>query len=540
MAESGTAARISQAEIAAGIFFTFCLALFIAMLFVLGKSFPLAAWRGHTEIRVLFTQVGALRRDAPVRYNGMDLGRVQSLEIIHAARALLSRLAPLTRRDLPNLPLTEEEREQLLRVRTAGVPPAPDAGETPAVRGFRGHDPDFQTAGQSQPPAGSGVMSPEALAFDKKVRALLEGRTMVLLTLDVLSESDSRRFHEDDEYRIAGSLMGDSAVEIRTGSGAPVAVGRDGISPHEGRGDRIFLGLGGDMYTDLGKSIAQVKDILASMADIVGGEKERATIRGQVQAFESYTGRIESAAGSIETKLAQTWDNLDARLDDGGKTLGDVEAKLKDLRPKVDSALESANKSILEARESLTKSVDSAREKVRSLRKDAADRLGEWRTQAAEYKDSIPPKIRSAREWSERFILTADKIDNFLTRADDQLDKGIASTRATLAGYVVSASELEEKTYRLKRWPSSFARKPGEEAAQQEKENRVWRRDLARRQYVELRAELERLRQGLLPSATQASDRERLARVEQIIREADEQLESAAQKSGERRKKGGK
>ena len=518
VAERGTLARPSRAlyfgvpEIKAGIFLTFCLALFIGMLFVLGKFGR--AWRGHEEIRVLFNHVSALRRDAPVRYNGMDLGRVQSLKIIRLGPGLLfhasGRLPPLTPRDLPNLPLTEEEREQLARLQIADS-------------GLRIDD-----FGPPLPaPANPQSAIPNPQSFDSRVRALLEGRTMVLLTLDVLSENDTRRFHEDDEYRIAGSLMGDSAVEIRTGCGSPMAL----------RAGRLFLGVGGDMYTDLGKSISQVKDILASMAEMVGGEHERASIRSQLQAFESYTGRIESAAGSIETKAAQAWDNVDTRLGDGANTFADVAAKLKDLRPQVDSAMESANKSILEARDSLAKSVDSAREKVRSLRKDAADKLGEWRTQAAGYKDSIPSKIHSAREWSERFMPTVDKLDHFLTRADDQLDKGIASTRATLANYLVTAARLEETTYRLKRWPASFAHEPDKEAAKLQ--DLVWRRELASRQYTELRGELERLWQGLSDSkaATGASDRERLARVEKIIREVDQQLDAARKDDGGRMKK---
>ena len=88
MAEGLSAAqgKISQAEIKAGVFLTFCLALFIAMLFVLGKFGR--AWRGHEEIRVLFSQVSALRRDAPVRYNGMDLGRVHTLKIVRCGSGL--------------------------------------------------------------------------------------------------------------------------------------------------------------------------------------------------------------------------------------------------------------------------------------------------------------------------------------------------------------------------------------------------------------------------------------------------------------------
>ncbi|MGD0093432.1 MAG: hypothetical protein ABSE73_26260 [Planctomycetota bacterium] len=477
MVERGGTTSISRAEIKAGVFLTFCLALFIAMLFVLGKFGR--SWRGHEAIHVLFTDVSALRREAPVRYNGMDLGRVQNLKIVRASPGLLARLPPLAKRDLPNLPLTEEEREQLKQLADDG-------------------------------PGG---------AFGERVGALVKDRTMVLLTLDVLRDNDTRRFHEDDEYHIVGSLMSDNAVEIRTGCGHPSLPARD----------RVFLGVGGDMYTDLGKSLAQVKDILGSMAELVNSGEERRAIRNQLQMFDDYTGRIESAAGSIHSKLEQAWDDADTRLGDGVKTLADVETKLKDLRPKLDAALESAGKSIVEARGNFAKAADSASQKVWNTHKEASATLEEWRTQAAEYRESLPSKIHNAREWSERFEPTVGKIDHFLTRADDQLDKGIASTRTALAGYVETGSGLEETTYRLKRWPASFANTPEEESAKLH--DLVWRRDLARRQYLELRAELERLREGL--AAGKAPEQTHLTRVADILRELDAELGSEPERPRE-------
>jgi ABC-type transporter Mla subunit MlaD len=477
-------ARISHAEIKAGVFLTFCLALFVAMLFVLGKFGH--AWRGRQEVRVLFTHISALRPDAPVRYNGMELGRVRHIKIVRAEPHLLEKLPPLARRDLNNLPLTEDEREKLRLL--------PDEGPGDTV--------------------------------DKRVRELIAGRTMVLLVLDMLSENDTRRFRADDEYRISGSVMGDNAVEVRTGCGRPLSAGYD----------NYLLGVGGDMYTDLGKSISQVKDILASMAEMVGGEEERRAIRGQLQNFEDYTTRIDKVAGAFEEKLPKTWDGMDGRMDEMGKTLEDVEGKLKEIQPKVDAAMESARKSIGETRGSFAKSADSLQEKIQAARKDSKESLASWRTQAAEYKEKFPAQLQSAREWTERFQPTVDKIDTALTRADDQLDKGIASTRATLAGYNVMASNFEETMYRLKRWPDSMADKPEAETAKLH--DLQWRRDLARRQYVELRAELERARQELNPP--DATDKARVARIGDLLRDSDAQLDAGAPPPVERPKKGKK
>jgi hypothetical protein len=202
----------------------------------------------------------------------------------------------------------------------------------------------------------------------------------------------------------------------------------------------------------------------------------------------------------------------------------------------VDEAMASARKSIAEAQSGFAKSAGTMLDKVQAMRKKASDSLGPWRTKAADYRDKVPAQLHSAREWTDRFMPTMDKIDSFFTRADDQLDKGIASTRATLASYVVVAGNLEETTYRLKRWPNSFAVKPDAETAQSQ--DLVWRRDLACRQYLELRGELQRLRDGL--TATEASDKARLSRIEEIIRETDSQMEPGAAPAKERPRKGKK
>lgn len=462
MAERKVPARISNAEIKAGVFLTFCLALFIAMLFVLGKFGH--AWRGRQELSVLFTQVNAMRPEAPVLYNGMQIGHVKHVKILRADEALLSRLPPFSARDLPNLPLSDGERETL---RAIG-----DPGE-----------------------------------MDQKARATVQGRTMVLLVLDVLRENDTQRFHSDDQYRITGSLMGDSAVDIRTGNAQAVPPGYE----------RAFLGISGDMYTDLGKSISQVKDILASMAEIVGGEGTRDSIRGQLDNFDGFTGRIENVSGSVQTRMPAMWNDIDERLARAKSSLSEVETKLEKMKPKIDEAMASAHKAVVETRDSLAKSIADAHEKVKSMRVEADGIQGEWRKAAAEYRDSIPEQIHKGREWAEKFGPTADKIDSTLTRADDQLNKGIESTRAMLGEYIVKATEFEATTYRLKKWPHSFANTPTEEQAGQQEA--AWRRDLARRQYLELRGEVDRVRESL--TDVKASDHPRVSRIGQLIRESD-------------------
>ena len=101
----------SNAEVKAGVFLTICLAMFVAMLFIYGKV--ARVWRGRQEISVVFTSVTSLRPDAPVRYNGVEVGRVKETSILHLNDANISRLPPLTVKDLEHLPPTVESLRTL-------------------------------------------------------------------------------------------------------------------------------------------------------------------------------------------------------------------------------------------------------------------------------------------------------------------------------------------------------------------------------------------------------------------------------------------
>jgi ABC-type transporter Mla subunit MlaD len=451
------ASRISNAEIKAGVFLTFCLALFVAMLFVLGKFGR--TWRGRQEVNIAFTQVNGLRPDAPVLYDGMDVGHVKQIKIMRLNDEALKKLPPFTKRDLPNLPITDPEEEHLQRAADDEV--------------------------------------------DAAVRKLIFDRNMVVLTLDMLSENDTQRFRADDEYRIAGSLIGDSFLEIRTGAGPA-------LSPAH---DKYILGVGGDMYTDLGASISQVKDILQSMAEMVGGDAGRKTIQEQLSSFENFTGRMESMSDSMVTKLPGMWDDIDGRLDNAGKMMADVEVRVEKMKPELIENLDSATKAIAELQERTGTSVTDAYHRIANYRKDINEGLAEWKKLAADYRETIPDQVHAAREWSDRFAPTADKIDMFFMRADEQLNKGVDSTRAGLKELADTASSLEEVTYRLKRWPWDMSGRSEENVLRQQMAE--WQKDLAKRQYQELRNELDRVKQSLSNSDA------RVGRIDQLIRESD-------------------
>ncbi|HYF50448.1 MAG TPA: MlaD family protein [Planctomycetota bacterium] len=461
MAEPRKPHRIRHAEIKAGVFLTFCLALFVAMLFVLGKFGR--TWREKQIVNVAFTQANALRPDAPVHLNGMEVGRVKQIKILRVTPEILSKLPPLQKKDLNSLALNEAEREKLKEKTDAEI--------------------------------------------DTAARELLNDRCMVLLTLELLKEADTQRYRLDDDYRINGSVMGDSSVEINSGAGPAVPPNYD----------KYLLGTGGDMYTDLGKSIEQVKDILGSMAEMVGGDSNKKSIQEQLASFENFTGKMESASDSMLAKLPGMWDDVDKRFVSAGEMMADVEKKVDKLKPELLENLNSAEKSIAELKERTAASVTDVHKRISDYRKELNDGLAEWKKLAADYRETIPEQVHQAREWSDRFAPTVDKIDMFFTRADESLNKGSASTLSGLRDIGEKAGDIEEATYRLKRWPWAMGGSKDENIARAEQVE--YQQDLGKRHYEELRAELERVRQNL--AGVDSGDRARASRIEQLIRESD-------------------
>lgn len=474
MATARVRSRISHAEIKAGVFLTFCLALFIAMLFVLGRFGR--EWRGRQEIRVVFTKINGLPTEAPVFYNGMQVGHVKAMKLRRLTAELLQRMPAFTRRDLPSLPLSDDERI--------------------AFRESADGDEEF----------------------DKKLRELVRDRSVSVLLLDLLNENDAQRFHVDDEYRITGSLTGDRAVAVRSGSGGVVPL----------QYDKVFLGHGGDIYTDLGKSVAQIRDILASMAEMVGGDSGKSAIHGQLANFDDFTRRLDEATASLETKLPTTWDTLDARIDTGQKQLTDVEGKILKFKPELAKALEDAQKSIAEARADFNKSIGPVQDQLRDGRKSVSASLDEARKLAAESREKIPEQIRDLRAWTEKLTPSVAKIESALDRTNAALSENIDTTRAALQAAVSRAQALEELTFRLKRKPHAVAGnlEPAEEQALEGE----WRRSLVERQHAELRQELGRLQNDL-----KGLDPARSQRVEQLLRGLDAGGEPVEPKKKEKR-----
>ena len=262
--------RYSSVEVWVGVFAAFCMALFVAMLVLYGRVVPL--WRGRQEILVAFDNVGSLRLDAPVRYNGVEVGRVKGMRILHLEEETIACLPEPNKRNLDDLPLRPEALKRELR-------------------GVRDED------------------------FPARCREALKNRTMIQLCLDVLQEGDVKRYRLDDQVRIVTTMLGDTAVEIISGSGSVNVVGSKGM----------LLGTSGDFFSNLAKSMGEVKEILGSVTDVVGAPERSSFARAQAR-MGAIAERLDHVASLSSRRADATLKRLDGAKERVKKTLDDASA----------------------------------------------------------------------------------------------------------------------------------------------------------------------------------------------------------------------
>ncbi|MFH0938534.1 MAG: hypothetical protein V1899_04530 [Planctomycetota bacterium] len=272
-----TSPQYSNIEIKVGVFLAFCLALLTLMLIIYGQVAPI--WSSRAEIGVAFENVMSLRSDAPVRYNGLEVGRVKWLRTLHLDNDNIERLSPLTKRDLENLPLRSESLRRQLRA-------ADDAN------------------------------------FESLCRNALKNRSMIELCLEVLQEDNIKCYRKDDQIRIVSTIFGDAAVEIISGSGDINTVA----------GNQLLIGAAGNFFSNLSKSMNEVKDILFDVNEVVGAQERRHLGRSKDR-LSNINAKLDSITELAGRRIDVTAQRMDKQSDGITVTINNAVKMLEDLRP---------------------------------------------------------------------------------------------------------------------------------------------------------------------------------------------------------------
>lgn len=382
-------------EVKMGFFLTFSLALFVAMLFMFGRVDPF--WRDRQEIFVVFENVGGLTVDAPVRYNGLEIGRVKWMRVVHLDDATLERLPKLTKRDLDNLPLRPATLIRELR----------DAGEAD---------------------------------FDTLCRERLKNRTMIELCLELLQEGDFNRFHADDQARIVSTVFGDTAVEIISGSGEPMAA----------KSNRLMLGTAGDFFSNLSKSMGEVKDILSNVTDVVGIEERKSFERAQGR-LHHIDEKMEDFKRTAERRWKATLTNADNFNKDSKTTFNNMEKSLQDLRPLatermdgIRSHLKSLQEHISTRREEAEKSIEEISNASKTLRTDFRGIIDQSRPNFEEMKRNVRGVYDKMGGLSYRVDDIRDTSGQLYEQSGDDLERFKAAAKKALTNFNYARIVAEE------------------------------------------------------------------------------------------------
>jgi ABC-type transporter Mla subunit MlaD len=453
-------ATYSNAEVKAGVFLTICIALFLAMLFIYGNVRRM--WRKPQDIAVVFTSVTSLRPDAPVRYNGVEVGRVKEIKILHLDDVNLHLLPPLKPSDLENLPLSDKEVKILK-----------DPAKTP----------------------------PET--FRDAVNAQLKNRTMIKLLLEVIQEGDRSRYRADDQVNISTTLMGDTSVEIASGSGDSID------SAH------FLLGHSGDFFTNLAKSVEQVKEILGSVSDVVGQE-ERDSVRKALRRFDTITERIERIVKLADDRMPVTWNKVDDLTDSAKGNLNKIGDTVTGLKPQIDKTLATANDAVKDLEERVGKLADEAKDAVVEIRGEVKPIFADLQHITSKSRDDLPDLVRNAKDLAGRLHESAGKVDAVLNTGERLLNESYPDLRRLILAFRMGAENFEEATNLLKRKPWLLLKAPGDEGAYTNAQKTVQDLERATRRFRELSTELAAIRRNM-----EQAPKEKLERIDFVLQELD-------------------
>jgi ABC-type transporter Mla subunit MlaD len=366
----------SHAEVKAGVFLAFCLALFLGMLMVYGRVSRF--WRGRQDIHVAFSSVGGLRPDAAVRYNGVEVGRVKNMRILHVDSAQIRRVVAVNRTDLDHLPLSAETRRQLRLL------------------------PDTE--------------------FEAAAKEALRDKTMIELTLEVLQEGQYRRYLTDDAIVLSTTILGDTCIDVISGTGH----GRP-LSPTE---DALILGVTGDFFARLSRSMEEVKEVLSSVSDVVGGP-ERAAFKRGAGRLDGILDRMSSMSDKANDRLPKTSKRLTEAGKMGRQAMDSAKELVNDGRERgsrIGDLAATARKDLGERLKGLEDEAGSAKDEM----------VAQWKAVTADYRaawDASKPHWEGLREnlrgLSAQVTGVADRLESVQETAGDLLEQSMPD----LAGF---------------------------------------------------------------------------------------------------------
>jgi hypothetical protein len=342
-------------EIAAALCVLGALALLGVMFYAWGKMDRFAS--GRQRVYVLFSAASGLKLDAPVHYNGIRVGRVAGLQSAHLDQNLVQRLAPVKKDQLDGLPFTEKERRRLRNL-------------------------------------------PEE-ALQGELRQALAGRAMVLAELDLTQAGNVSRYRTGDGIRVVTDMMGEARVDLVSGDGDILKEGDQ----------TILVGVSGDIFTQLGRSVDEVESLLNSFRNVVGAQEKlsihtAATRIDHILELSQKNAKIvKERAGPTGEKFKQTKEMTFATVETVGAAYGDLQPVAQRLKMRISLV-----------KRQLPPKLKELGAELKAFKEGVAQGAGRIRKDIGEMKTGLG---RDPEEMRDNFKALGGKLDEIVDRINN-------------------------------------------------------------------------------------------------------------------------
>ena len=407
--------RYSADDVKIGVLVTVSAVLLLTLVAVtsdLGRYF-----RPKRTLRVLFRHVVGLKKNSPVNYSGVEVGRVKSVRVVRVDAALLRRVPPIGPELLFELPIADRAVLQALR----------------------------------------GVGDPAE--FDRACRRAIAGRDMVLLELEVDATGMSS-VHQDDYVSVESTLMGDTTVEISPGSGPELPPGG------------ILIGRSGSMFTRISDAVDEIRylmrtagialsdaradlpaffsklhqaadNLLAGAADFRrSGRAVAGLIERTREDLVALAGKARSVAERTDGILQAVEGKAGPLVEDAASAARELRGSLEELRPRAARLTEAAT--------SLSGRLEDLSRKLAAIASHALEALSEGRADLRR----TTLNLKDASKNLEEFTALVKKKPWLLLRAPRRAGRDLEDVLSQARMLLDAATRLDEAATRLAASPA--------------------------------------------------------------------------------------
>jgi ABC-type transporter Mla subunit MlaD len=263
----------------------------------------------------------------------------------------------------------------------------------------------------------------------------------------------------------------------------------------------------GDFFSNLARSVEQVKQILTNVGDVVGTE-ERQSVRLALRRFDAITQKIQKIVEFADDRLPKTWDRVDELAQVARKDLDAVTETVTSLKPPLVQTLNTAEAAVKDLRARVGTLADESRAAVAEVKGQVKPILDDVHYITDHSKEDIPLLVKNSKDLALRLKTSADKLDGVLNTTDRLLKESYPDLRRLILSLRMTGENAVEATDLIKRKPWLLMN-PAKDGAFDQSQANAQKLETAMKRFRELSAEMMAVRRNL-PAQPNKAQLERL------------------------------